>query len=462
MGTNAQRFYFHNFMRISISEFIRIVKKIKKIGYSKLIDLSTQITDFGAFSQTNFIEFLDEGILFLRNQDIKNGMVKNQNNTYIAPEVYERLTLHLQVNDILIPRVGTLGDAAIVDSKLLPCTANQNLAVVRLHNIINPHCLVVILLSKIGKQQIEKTSTGNVQQWLNLEAIGNLYIPAFSMDFQTCIAAIKIKSDKMVSDSLEMYAKAEVMLEMEIGIDISSITNGGVSVKSFTESFGITGRLDAEYYQPKYDDFENHVLNYENGHTTPSNEFELIKTKCSRELESYPYVEIGDIDIGNGSAEYNVVSTKDLPANAKIMTQKGDLLISTVRPYRGAISILETDDLLVSGAFTVLRENGSYPAQTLQVLFRTKLYKDWLLKFNVGTSYPVIKDDDVLNIPIPVLKDDIHKKIKEYVQDSQVILTKAKELLEYAKQAIEMAIEKDENVAIAWLNIKIDELTKDD
>ena len=85
------------------------------------------------------------------------------------------------------------------------------------------------------------------------------------------------------------------------------------------------------------------------------------------------------------------------------MTRKGDLLVSTVRPYRGAVSILDEDDLLVSGAFTVLRENGTYPAQTLQVLFRTSLYKDWLLKYNVGTSYPVIKDDDVLNIPIPIL-----------------------------------------------------------
>ena len=121
--------------------------------------------------------------------------------------------------------------------------------------------------------------------------------------------------------------------------------------------------------------------------------------------------------------------------------------------------ILCDDNLLVSGAFTVLRANDNYPAQTLQVLFRTKLYKDWLLKFNVGTSYPVIKDDDVLNIPIPIFTDDIHDKIRKFVLSSQDTLRRAKELLECAKTAVEMAIEKDEAKASSWLEEKISELT---
>jgi len=91
------------------------------------------------------------------------------------------------------------------------------------------------------------------------------------------------------------------------------------------------------------------------------------------------------------------VATEELPDNAKIMTQKGDLLVSTVRPNRGAVAILGNGDLLVSGAFTVLREDGDYPKEVLQVLLRTSMYRDWLLRFNVGTSYPVIKDEDVLN-----------------------------------------------------------------
>lgn len=77
----------------------------------------------------------------------------------------------------------------------------------------------------------------------------------------------------------------------------------------------------------------------------------------------------------------------------------------------------------------------------------------------MGTSYPVIKDDDVLNIPIPIFADDIHDKIRKYVVSSQDTLNRAKELLECAKIAVEMAIEKDEATAISWLEEKISKLT---
>ena len=115
--------------------------------------------------------------------------------------------------------------------------------------------------------------------------------------------------------------------------------------------------------------------------------------------------------------------------------------------------------MLVSNAFTVLRERTKYPVQTLQVLLRTKLYKDWLLKYNVGTSYPVIKNEDILNIPIPILEESIHDKIRKCITSSQNTLERATSLLECAKSAVEMAIETGENSAITWLESKIKGLT---
>lgn len=176
-----------------------------------------------------------------------------------------------------------------------------------------------------------------------------------------------------------------------------------------------------------------------------------------RTLDNYNYVEIGDIDVGTGSAFANTVATEELPDNAKIMTQKGDLLVSTVRPNRGAVAILGNGDLLVSGAFTVLREDGDYPKEVLQVLLRTSMYRDWLLRFNVGTSYPVIKDEDVLNMPIPILGDDIKQDVVAKVNESASLRRQSKQLLEYAKQAVEMAIEQGEDIALAWLKSKVEQ-----
>lgn len=66
----------------------------------------------------------------------------------------------------------------------------------------------------------------------------------------------------------------------------------------------------------------------------------------------------------------------------------------------------------------------------------------------------------MLNIPIPILKDEIHNKIRQYIISSQNVLNNSKKLLECAKTSVEMAIEQDETTAVYWLKSKISELTK--
>lgn len=75
----------------------------------------------------------------------------------------------------------------------------------------------------------------------------------------------------------------------------------------------------------------------------------------------------------------------------------------------------------------------------------------------VGTSYPVIKDEDVLNMPIPILGDDIKQDVVAKVNESASLRRQSKQLLEYAKQAVEMAIEQGEDIALAWLKSKVEQ-----
>lgn len=91
----------------------------------------------------------------------------------------------------------------------------------------------------------------------------------------------------------------------------------------------------------------------------------------------------------------------------------------------------------------------------LQVLLRLPFYRDWLLRYNVGTSYPVIKDNDVLNMPIPLFDKEAQNDIAQKVKESSDMRNQSEQLLEYAKQAVEMAIEQGEDVALKWLKDKI-------
>ena len=62
------------------------------------------------------------------------------------------------------------------------------------------------------------------------------------------------------------------------------------------------------------------------------------------------------------------------------------------------------------------------------------------------------KPSEIENVIIPVLDMSIQKEIATQVQESFALRKQSKQLLEYAKQAVEMAIEKGENAALEWLN----------
>lgn len=437
----------NKYLRIDTDFFTKsnliLDNRLENYGYDRLIDISKEITDFGAFSQTNLIEFKEKGVLFLRNQDVRESYIDLNDNVFIDKSVYHQLTLHLEENDIVVPRVGTLGNAGIITKEMLPCSANQNLAVIRVKNGFNPFVLLSVLISNIGNNQIDRLSTGNVQQWLNLETIGNIKIPKFSSEICNKLESLIKKSHNNLNKSKQKYTEAKTLLLENLGLQNFQATCEPVNIKLLKESFLQTGRLDAEYYQLKYEQYWNLIQSQD--HTLIRDEYLHITKKPDWTKSIYQYIEIGDVNVTDGSYQTNWIETQELPANAKIQVQTGDILISTVRPYRGAVTIIgENDrDLVVSGAFTVLRQkpNSMFNNEVLKVLLCSDLYKDWLLQFNVGTSYPVIKDEDVLNLPIPKISGEIQEKIAEYIRQSNDLRQQAQDLLAQAKNNVEWKIE---------------------
>ncbi|MDR1341033.1 MAG: restriction endonuclease subunit S [Prevotellaceae bacterium] len=269
-------------------------------------------------------------------------------------------------------------------------------------------------------------------------------IPVFAKSFIDKIDDLYSKSFQNLTQSQTLYRQAEELLLETIGLKDFQPSQTGTNIKSFKESFLATGRLDAEYYQPKYEEIENKIKTFQTGYSLIKEHFKQNKQIVDRSKKQYYYTEIGDINIGNGSFAYNLINIDDLPDNAKIKSEKNDILISKVRPNRGAVAIINEDiqDFIVSGAFTVLKENSDYKKETLFVLLKTNVYKEWLLKYNVGTSYPVIKDDDILNLPIPMIDGKIQQQISELVEKSFYLCGESKRLLDEAKDMVEKEIER--------------------
>jgi len=429
-------------------EYIQIENILKSKSHKFLTDL-VKVSDGNHMKISD--SFTDEGIPYYRGQDVSSFFIEQSSALCITETAFSKPFMkrsYLKQNDILLSIVGTIGKLSLVKEKA-KATCSCKLAILRPRNLTSNY-ISIFLESKYGQKQIERFTRGAVQQGLILEDMNQLIVPYFSEDLKKKINnSIELSYSKL-SKSKSLYKEAEEILLKELDLLDFEPTQENIAIKSFSESFLATGRLDSEYYQPKYDEIEKKIQSKK--FTFIKNEFVQVKKTFDKSQKDYKYIEIGDINISDGSNTYNTVQTSKLPANAKINVSKNDLLISKVRPYRGAVSVINFDekDLIVSGAFTVLRvkEENKINIQVIQVLLRTSVYKELLLKYNVGTSYPVIKDDDILNLIIPIIDLKIQTIIEQKIKTSFQLKSESKALLELAKRAVEVAIEEGEEVAL--------------
>lgn len=441
-------------------ELLNYEKKIKE--KKNCIELSENATfiigPFGSsFNTENYIDYGE--YRYVRGQDVKPFVLKNEDIRYLPKEDFYRLEKYsLRENDILISVVGTLGNACIVNKENLPAIFSCKSTVIRTSKL-NPNYLLAFLNSKYGRELLLRKERGAIQKGLNLEDLKTILIPVLNITFQNEIEKIIKQSHNNLEQSKTLYTQAEQILLQELGFNnfskVLELSGSCSSIKTFKESYQTSSRLDAEYYQPKYDEILKAINNYKNGTVKLSNYFEHIKVEIKKEKEGYNYIEIGDVNISNGEVNSNYLLTENLPANAKVKVRKNDLLVSKVRPYRGAVAIIdfEIENLVASGAFTVLRTKDSlFHIEALCVLLKSFPYKELMMKFNVGSSYPVIRDEDVLNLPIPKLSIETQTQISTLIQQSFQLRQQSKHLLEVAKQAVETAIEQNETVAMGLIS----------
>ena len=440
-------------------EYLSLQKQIYNYPYKK----------FGYFSKMTSkkyerMTFQKDGVKYLTAENIQKGFVDISTIKYISKEADEKnKKTSIKVGDILISITGILGEVAIAEPWLLPANINRDIAIITNHKKEEylSEYIVLFLMSKIGNKFFERLGSGGIQKIITLERLRTLMIPVLSNKFQHKVSSFYSLSQKKRIKSKTLYKESENLLLKALNLLDFEPTKENISIKSFSESFGESGRLDSEFYQVKYDDLEQLIIQNSIKKTKIIDEFEHIKTKFDKSKTGYNYIEIGNVNVFDGTNNSTYIITKNLSTNAKIKVKKGDLLISTTIPTRKAITIINGDDtdLVVSSEFTVLRKkpNSQVNTQVLQVLLRTDIYKEFFLKYNVGTKYPIIKNEDVLNITIPIINNTIQRKIEEKIKESFKLQEESKELLELAKKSIEVAVEEGESVGMELMGDNSDD-----
>lgn len=434
-----------------LKEYIKSIDKIKERPYKNFDEYIELLTD----GKHGGVELTDEGVIFLRTTNIKENKIDLSDLRYISnEESNETKRAEFSEKDLLLTTIGTIGLCVKVPKDFPRATINQNLVRIVLKNKNYSSIVCCFLNSKFGRHQTLRFGAGNVYQMINYPNLKKIKIPKFTPQLSKIIDNLYVQSESKSSEAKSNYTKAETILLDKIGLQSFEAIKEPVNIKGFRESFGSTGRLDAEYYQKKYDELELRI--------TSQNYVRIkdIRSDNFRGLQPI-YFENGNLDVINSKHildntldydNFEKTSLEYWEKQEKARVYKGDILTYTTGANIGRTQVyLKQSKALASNHVNIIRlkqENPFYIGFVLNSLVG-RLQTE---KRSAGSAQAELYPKDLDEFLIPIIDLKKQKQITKLVEESFKLKAESERLLEVAKQVVEMAIEVDEETAMEFIN----------
>jgi len=432
---------------------------IDKMENNKIGDFAT-VTD-GIHTSIDFDEDSEINLISAMSPK-ENFFDLTGNKTISQKRQSENSRTSLRIDDVIISTVGTIGNCAVVDETILPANSDRHVGIVRISRDYLPRFVSTFMLTKYGRFQSMRYSTGNVQLNLFIYKIKQIRIPFISAKFQAVIEETIVYAKKLLENSKATYSLAEQLLLAELGLTNFTPNVEPITVKSFSESFATSGRLDAEYYQPKYEEIErafdkfkrvslSEIVNYpvSSGITPKAGGDDYSDVE-----NGVPFVRAVDIIGGEVSLKScNYIKPEIHNGILKRTQLKADDVLLSIAGTVGRCGIFNNNsNANINQAVAVLRLDETLVKRLYLVVFFNSyignLFVSKYARHGVQTNLNLA---EVGLLSIPIIDKERQQEISEMVQKSFILRRQSRELLEMAKRAVEIAIEVGEDAAVAWL-----------
>jgi restriction endonuclease S subunit len=319
-----------------------------------------------------------------------------------------------------------------------------------------PETLFVYLITKEIQNILAWSITGTEHPRFNEDYFLKLKLPDFSEKFQKEIRVIVKSAWKIFLYSLELYSQAESLLLEELGLKDFKPRYEKTYIAKLSSAFP-AHRIDAEYFQPAYEEVVEKIKNYKNGFAKLLKHVENVKpnfdpTKYPDEI--FSYVELADIDSSIGVIHsVNEIKGEEAPSRARRILKEKDVIASSVEGSLEKVALIdkEHDGCLASTGFFQFRPLDIL-SEVLLVLSKTIVLQSQLKRKCSGTILTAVPKESLRDIVVPILPFSTQQKIASLVQKSHEARRRAKELLEVAKKAVEIAVEKNEKEALDYIS----------
>lgn len=430
---------------------------------------STPLTDYVAVSDGNHMSISDyftdaNGVPYYRGQDIYNFFIEQSARPMLIElDAFNKPQMkrsHLHKGDVLMSIVGAIiGNLSLV-SEEVNASCSCKLAILRPKEI-SPNLVAAYLKSSCGQSQIQRYKRGAAQTGLILEDFEQILMPQFSCELSRAIDTL-IDMAKIAQDtSSQKYALAEKTLYQKTHYDSSVFNKAGISTKYYASSFGKSGRLDAEYYQPKFDDLIKHIT------SIPHRQLKtLVKVSKSIEPGSDAYAETNDGLPFLRVADYTKFDLfKPQQSLSDAFVSQNQNLLSKLKPTKGTILFskdgsvgeaycLKKDaDFITSGAIlhlSIIDTNDVIP-EYLALALNSEMVRMQAERDAGGSIILHWRQNEIEDIVVPLLPLDDQKEIASLMDECFEHRLRADELIQAAQSAIDIAIEESEISALKFV-----------
>ena len=439
-------------------EYLAIKEKLLKTNFVYFKNLIKEIIHPTEIKREYEEEKQD--YLFLLAQNVRSLMIDLSERRYISEEKAKLLSKNLlEKGDILFIRTGAVGDSTVYIGEPKKVIASAHILIVKPNFRISPYYLAIFFNTSLCKNLIIRGTYGALQPEITPEYIKNIPVPIFSKELMTKIGKLFLKSQNLLKKANTLYSQAEAHLLEELGLkDFKPKYE-----KTYTVNLSDTlsaHRIDAEYFQPAYEEaieklkekniemkqLKKFILSFQKGVEPGSEKYQNV---------GKPFIRVSNLSIYGVINRDQKYLSEELYKNLKenYEPKQGDILLTKdATPGIAYVVKEEVGGIISSGIVKLQVNDREINKEYLALYINSFIGKMQAERDCAGSIILHWKPEQIKKLKVPLLPLSTQQKIASLVQQSYEARKKAKELLDVAKKAVEIAIEKSEKDALNYLS----------
>ena len=418
------------------------------------------------------VEFIDspnEGVRYLRAQDLREGEILADAPIFVKREYFESLPRsHIKPGYFLFSIMASIGNIAVVPEGFPDCTANRAVGILILKDIerLDAKYLLALFGSNFGINLLEKLTRGGIQKRTNLGDIENLRIPLPPLEIQQSlvaeIEAARQNRKQKLAQADELFTSTDTYFLKQLGIKLS-IKPGFVNAQCFgvkRRNVGI--RLDPFYSLPEHQVLETALSDCPSKVLAIGDESvvrEIVEGRITPKPEFYSEDPKDPIFLRAQNIEKGYLNFSDakrlkrdaLEDEPKAILLDGDIVLTIDGALLGIAAVHRSgdEDCCISNHMVRMQHGVETDPEYLAWFLNSSAGQRQIKRGTTGSAIPGIRTDAIARILVPIPPLEVQRslviEIEKRRADAQRLRQEAETEWEAAKTRFEQKLLGEES-----------------